>query len=201
MKFGGTSVADLDHIRNVARHVKREADAGNQIAVVVSAMAGRTNELVDLCRQAGALHDAREYDTVVAAGEQVTCGLLAIILQGLGIDARSWLGWQVPIVTDDMHGKAKIEKIETSEIGRRIDGGVVAPEERVPVHGLARDASVPGREMPGFAGHLLHVVAAEPERVERRLGRHRSGARQARADHSHRGASPQPPWAAATSSR
>ena len=106
MKFGGTSVADLDQIRNVARHVKREADAGNQVAVVVSAMAGRTDELVALCRQAGALHDAREYDTVVAAGEQETCGLLAIVLQGLGVDARSWLGWQVPIRTDAAHGAA-----------------------------------------------------------------------------------------------
>ncbi len=126
MKFGGTSVADLDHIRNVARHVKREVDAGNQVAVVVSAMAGRTNELVDLCRQAGALHDAREYDTVVAAGEQVTCGLLAIVLQGMGIDARSWLGWQVPIRTDAAHGVARIRDIDAATLQQRLAQNQVA---------------------------------------------------------------------------
>jgi len=126
MKFGGTSVADLDQIRNVARHVKREADAGNQIVVVVSAMAGRTNELVALCRQAGALHDAREYDTVVAAGEQVTCGLLAIVLQGLGIDARSWLGWQVPIRTDAAHGVARIQDIDAATLNERLEKNQVA---------------------------------------------------------------------------
>jgi aspartate kinase len=126
MKFGGSSVADLDHIRNVARHVKREADAGNQIAVVVSAMAGRTNELVDLCRQAGVLHDAREYDTVVAAGEQVTCGLLAIVLQGLGVDARSWLGWQVPVRTDAAHGVARIQDIDAATLTERLAMNQVA---------------------------------------------------------------------------
>ncbi|HSG94812.1 MAG TPA: aspartate kinase, partial [Afifellaceae bacterium] len=126
MKFGGTSVADLDHIRNVARHVRREVDAGNQIVVVVSAMAGRTNELVDLCRQAGLLHDAREYDTVVAAGEQVTCGLLAIILQGMGVDARSWLGWQVPIRTDAAHGVARIQDIDAATLSERLAQNQVA---------------------------------------------------------------------------
>ena len=108
MKFGGTSVADLDRIRNVARHVKREVDAGHDVAVVVSAMAGETNKLVALCRGASPLHDAREYDTVVAAGEQVTCGLLAITLQAMGVHARSWLGWQIPIRTDNAHGAARI---------------------------------------------------------------------------------------------
>ena len=97
MKFGGTSVANIDRIRNVARHVKREVDAGHDVAVVVSAMAGKTNELVDWCRDASPLHDAREYDAVVASGEQVTSGLLAIALQGIGIQARSWQGWQIPI--------------------------------------------------------------------------------------------------------
>ena len=126
MKFGGTSVADLDRIRNVALHVKREADAGNQVVVVVSAMAGQTNELVDLCRQAGALHDAREYDTVVAAGEQVTCGLLAIVLQGMGVDARSWLGWQVPIRTDAAHGVARIRDIEAATLLERLAQNQVA---------------------------------------------------------------------------
>ena len=97
MKFGGTSVADIDRIRNVARHVKREVDAGHEVAVVVSAMSGKTNELVAWCRAASPLHDAREYDAVVASGEQVTSGLLAITLEGMGVNARSWQGWQLPI--------------------------------------------------------------------------------------------------------
>jgi len=94
MKFGGTSVADMDRIRNVARHVKREVDAGHDVAVVVSAMSGKTNELVAWCREASPLHDAREYDAVVSSGENVTAGLLAITLQGMGVQARSWQGWQ-----------------------------------------------------------------------------------------------------------
>src|ERR671935_2299481 len=119
MKFGGTSVADLDRIRNVARHVKREVDAGHEVAVVVSAMAGKTNELVDWCREASPMHDAREYDAVVASGEQVTSGLLAIALQGLGIQARSWQGWQIPIKTSDAHASARIEDIDGTEIVNR----------------------------------------------------------------------------------
>src|SRR5687768_8944319 len=103
MKFGGTSVADVDRIRNVARHVKREIDAGHEVAVVVSAMAGATNQLVDWCRAAAPLHDAREYDAVVASGEQVTAGLLALALQTAGIPARSWQGWQLPINTSNVH--------------------------------------------------------------------------------------------------
>src|SRR5262245_55635202 len=95
MKFGGTSVADIDRIRNVAQHVQREVKARNQCAVVVSAMAGHTNQLVAWTREASALHDAREYDAVVASGEQITSGLLAIVLQSMGIPARSWQGWQV----------------------------------------------------------------------------------------------------------
>ena len=101
MKFGGTSVADLDRIRNVATRVKREVEAGNQVAVVVSAMAGVTNQLVGWCQELSPLHDAREYDAVVATGEQVTAGLLAIALQEIGVEARSWQGWQIPIHTDD----------------------------------------------------------------------------------------------------
>src|SRR3977135_2578218 len=92
MKFGGTSVANIERIRNVARHVKREVDAGHDVAVVVSAMAGKTNELVEWCRDASPMHDAREYDAVVASGEQVTAGLLAIVLQGLGIQGGSAQG-------------------------------------------------------------------------------------------------------------
>src|SRR3954465_15192806 len=116
MKFGGTSVADIDRIRNVARHVKREVDAGHEVAVVVSAMSGRTDELVGWCRAASPLHDAREYDAVVASGEQVTSGLLAITLEGMGINARSWQGWQLPILTSNAHGSARIDDVNAAEI-------------------------------------------------------------------------------------
>ena len=119
MKFGGTSVADVDRIRNVARHVKREVDAGHQVAVVVSAMAGVTNELIEWCRQGAALHDAREYDAVVATGEQVTAGLLAIVLEGMGVNARSWQGWQLPIATSNAHGAARILDINGAELIKR----------------------------------------------------------------------------------
>jgi aspartate kinase len=119
MKFGGTSVADLDRIRNVARHVKREVDAGHEVAVVVSAMAGVTNQLVAWCRDAAVLHDAREYDAVVATGEEVTAGLLAIVLEGMDVNARSWQGWQLPILTDNAHGAARILDINGAELIRR----------------------------------------------------------------------------------
>jgi aspartate kinase len=127
MKFGGTSVADIERIRNVARHVKREVDAGHHVAVVVSAMAGVTNQLVAWCREASALHDAREYDAVVATGEQVTSGLLAIVLQSIGVNARSWLGWQLPISTSDAHASARILDIDgTALIERFKSSGEVA---------------------------------------------------------------------------
>ena len=126
MKFGGTSVADLDRIRNVARHVKREVDAGHEVAVVVSAMAGETNKLVGFCREASPMHDAREYDAVVAAGEQVTSGLLAIVLQSIGVNARSWQGWQVPIRTDGAHGAARITAIDGAFMRDRLAQGQVA---------------------------------------------------------------------------
>ena len=126
LKFGGTSVADLDRIRNVARHVKREVDAGHEVAVVVSAMAGETNKLVGYCRDMSPLHDAREYDALVASGEQVTSGLLAIALQSMGVNARSWLGWQIPIRTDGAHGAARIETIECPLLIERIGSGQVA---------------------------------------------------------------------------
>lgn len=126
MKFGGTSVADVDRIRNVARHVRREVNAGFEVAVVVSAMAGETNKLVALCRSAAILHDAREYDAVVSAGEQVTAGLLAIVLQEMGINARSWLGWQLPISTDATHGAARITDIRSDRLLARLAQGQVA---------------------------------------------------------------------------
>src|SRR6187431_3089123 len=119
LKFGGSSVADIDRIRNVAHHVKREVDAGHEVAVVVSAMSGRTNELVAWCRAASPLHDAREYDAVVASGEQVTAGLLAITLEGMGVNARSWQGWQLPILTTNAHGAARILDINGEELIKR----------------------------------------------------------------------------------
>ena len=124
-KFGGTSVADVDRIKNVVRHVRREIDAGNQVAVVVSAMAGVTNQLVAYVRAISPIYDAREYDVVVASGEQVTSGLLALALQAEGIPARSWLGWQIPVNTDGIHGRARIDSIETAELEVRLNRGEV----------------------------------------------------------------------------
>ncbi|MCA3413992.1 MAG: aspartate kinase, partial [Roseomonas sp.] len=118
-------VADLDRIRNVAARVKRGVDAGHQVAVVVSAMSGVTNQLVKWCQDLSALHDAREYDTVVATGEQVTTGLTAIALQAIGVDARSWQGWQVPIITDQAHGKARVESIDGAALIERMQQGQV----------------------------------------------------------------------------
>jgi aspartate kinase len=125
MKFGGTSVADLDRIRNVAARVQRQVAMGDQVAVVVSAMAGTTNQLVGWCQALSPLHDAREYDTVVATGEQVTVGLLSIALQALGIEARSWLGWQIPVVTDGAHGTARIQSIDGAALIERMEAGQV----------------------------------------------------------------------------
>ena len=126
MKFGGTSVGSIERIKNVANRVKREVDAGHSVAVVVSAMSGETNKLVDLVNQINPLHDAREYDAVVASGEQVTSGLLAIALQTLGLKARSWQGWQVPIRTNALHGKARIEEIDGERMRQAMDAGEVA---------------------------------------------------------------------------
>jgi aspartate kinase len=119
MKFGGTSVANVERIRNVAQHIKREVDAGHEVAVIVSAMSGKTNELVAWASETSPLHDAREYDTIVASGEQVTSGLLAIALQALGIPARSWQGWQIPILTSNAHGSARIVSIDGTEFIKR----------------------------------------------------------------------------------
>jgi len=125
MKFGGTSVADLDRIRNVANRVKKEVDAGNQVSVFVSAMAGTTDRLVGYVEGISLMHDAREYDTVVSAGEQITAGLLAIALQDIGVPARSWLGWQIPMRTNKVHSAARIEDIGTEELISRMEDGTV----------------------------------------------------------------------------
>jgi aspartate kinase len=126
MKFGGTSVANIERIRNVARHVQREVAAGQDVAVVVSAMSGKTNELVGWCKEGSALYDPREYDAVVASGEQVTSGLLAIVLQEMGIPARSWQGWQIPIRTSGAHGSARIESIDGDGLIEGFSRGEVA---------------------------------------------------------------------------
>lgn len=125
LKFGGTSVGDIERIKNVAKKVKQEVDAGHEVAVVVSAMSGVTNQLVDYCKQIAKVHDQAEYDAVVASGEQVTSGLLAIALQEIGIPARSWQGWQIPLIADDTHGKARIERIETATLSENMSQGVV----------------------------------------------------------------------------
>ena len=140
MKFGGTSVADLDRIRHVAALVKRRLDIGDQVAVVVSAMAGETDKLVQWARELSPLHDAREYDVVVAAGEQITAGLLAIALTSIGVNARSWLGWQIPLRTTAMHGAARILGIDATQLIERLAQGQaaviagfqgVAPDDRI----------------------------------------------------------------------
>lgn len=140
MKFGGTSVGDLDRIRHVADLVKRRHDAGDQIAVVVSAMAGETDKLVQWARELSPLHDAREYDVVVAAGEQITAGLLAIALTAIGVNVRSWLGWQIPLRTTAMHGSARILAIDAAPLIERLEAGQaavvagfqgVAPDDRI----------------------------------------------------------------------
>lgn len=126
MKFGGTSVADLDRIRHAAAHVRREVQSGNRCAVVVSAMSGQTDQLVKWVREIAPFHDLREYDTVVASGEQVTCGLMALALQSMGIPARSWLGWQIPIRTTAAHGAARILDIPVAALRSSLDAGEVA---------------------------------------------------------------------------
>ncbi|NML07952.1 aspartate kinase [Sphingomonas sp. G-3-2-10] len=126
MKFGGTSMAGIERIRNVAARVKREHDAGNEVAVVVSAMAGETDRLVGFCREASSLYDPKEYDVVVSAGEQITSGLLAIALQAIGVQARSWMGWQLPIRTSDGHASARIADIDTTALNASLAAGEVA---------------------------------------------------------------------------
>ena len=126
MKFGDTSVGTIERIKAVAEKVKTQVENGDQVAVVVSAMSGTTNQLVEWTREAGVMHDAREYDVVVSSGEQVTVGLLAIALQNIGVEARSWLGWQVAMHTDNIHGGARIESIDTEKMSARLDQGQVA---------------------------------------------------------------------------
>jgi aspartate kinase len=158
MKFGGTSMAGTERIRNVAARVKREVEAGNEVAVVVSAMAGETDRLVNFCREASPLHDPKEYDVVVAAGEQITAGLLAMTLQAMGVKARSWLGWQMPIRTSNAHASARIEAIDTVALTAAMASGEVAV---IPgFQGLAEDERVTTLGRGGSDTSAVAVAAA-----------------------------------------
>ena len=158
MKFGGTSMAGIERIRNVANRVKAEWEAGNQVAVVVSAMAGETDRLVGFCKEASPLYDLREYDTVVSAGEQITSGLLAITLQAIGVPARSWLGWQLPIHTSSAHASARIGTIDTVELNASLADGNVAV---IPgFQGLAQDNRVTTLGRGGSDTSAVAVAAA-----------------------------------------
>jgi aspartate kinase len=125
MKFGGTSMAGIERIRSVAQRVRREAQAGNEVLVVVSAMAGETDRLVQLCREAAPLHDPKEYDVVVASGEQVTAGLLAMTLQAMDLNARSFMGWQL-VKASGVHGNARVDTVEAALLDEALSGGTVA---------------------------------------------------------------------------
>ncbi|NJC35196.1 aspartate kinase [Sphingomonas jejuensis] len=158
MKFGGTSMAGIERIRTVAARVKTEVDAGHQVAVVVSAMAGETDRLVGFCREAAPLYDPREYDVVVASGEQVTSGLLAIVLQAAGVPARSFLGWQLPIATSDAHASARILSIDTGSLDAVLASGAVAV---IPgFQGMAADGRVSTLGRGGSDTSAVAVAAA-----------------------------------------
>src|SRR6188768_1038617 len=158
MKFGGTSMAGIERIRHVAGLVKREAEAGNQVAVVVSAMAGETDRLIQFCREASSLYDPREYDVVVASGEQVTSGLLAITLQGMGMNARSYMGWQLPIRTSPAHSAALIHTIDVEVLERVFEAGGIAV---IPgFQGVAEDGSVATLGRGGSDTSAVAIAAA-----------------------------------------
>ncbi|EMD83537.1 aspartate kinase [Pacificimonas flava] len=158
MKFGGTSMAGLERIRAAAQRVKREVDAGNEVAVVVSAMAGETDRLVSFCREAAPLHDPQEYDVVVSSGEQVTAGLLAIVLQSMGVEARSWLGWQMPMHTSNSHSAARIRGLDGDKMLGAMADGVVAV---VPgFQGLAESGRVTTLGRGGSDTSAVAVAAA-----------------------------------------
>jgi len=191
MKFGGTSVADPERIRSAALKVKREVERGYDVAVVVSAMSGKTNELIDRVRDAASppgsnargLYDAREYDAVVAAGEQVTSGLMALALQEVGVAARSWQGWQVPVHTTDAHGAARIERIDTANLDQKFGEGLhaviagfqgIAPDGRISTLGRGGSdttavafAAALGAERCDIYTDVDGVYTADP-RIERR---------------------------------
>ena len=171
-KFGGTSVADMGRIKAVADRVEAAVAAGDKVAVVLSAMAGVTNQLVDWINQAGAGSDGCEYDSVVSTGEQVTVGLLACVLQGRGLKARSWLGWQLPIHTDGVHGRARITSVETEAIRRGLDHGevqVVAGFQGISDDGRIATLGRGGSDITAVA--LAAAIDAERCDIEREMGR------------------------------
>ncbi|MEO6041608.1 MAG: aspartate kinase [Croceibacterium sp.] len=158
MKFGGTSMAGTERIRRVARIVRRQQAAGHEVAVVVSAMAGETDRLVNFCREANPLYDPAEYDVVVAAGEQITSGLLALTLQAMGCQARSWLGWQIPIHTQEAHAKARIAAIDAAPMMAAMAAGEVAV---IPgFQGLADDGRITTLGRGGSDTSAVAVAAA-----------------------------------------
>jgi len=158
MKFGGTSMAGSERIRRVANIVRRQQAAGHEVAVVVSAMAGETDRLVGFCREADPLYDPAEYDVVVAAGEQITSGLLAMTLQSLGCKARSWLGWQLPVRTDDAHARARIETIDSQALLASMAAGEIAV---IPgFQGLSPDGRVTTLGRGGSDTSAVAVAAA-----------------------------------------
>src|ERR671912_624329 len=158
MKFGGTSMAGIERIRHVANLVKGEAERGNQVIVVVSAMAGETDRLIHLCREAASRYDTREYDVVVASGEQVTSGLLAITLQGMGLNARSYMGWQLPIRTSPAHSAALIDGIDVEVLEKVFDDGGIAV---IPgFQGVAEDGSVATLGRGGSDTSAVAIAAA-----------------------------------------
>ena len=158
MKFGGTSVADLDRIANAAAKVQREVERGYNVIVIVSAMSGKTNELVGWVEKTSPFYDAREYDAVVASGEQVTAGLLALTLRNMGLEARSWMGWQIPILTDDAHGRARIEDVPGDVLGAAVDSGQIAI---VPgFQGVTRDGRIATLGRGGSDTSAVAIAAA-----------------------------------------
>jgi aspartate kinase len=163
MKFGGTSVADLERIRRVARLVNAEVEAGHRVAVVVSAMAGKTNELVAWTDGSGAAAQGLtpsddEYDVVVASGEQVTAGLLAMALRNIGVPARSWMGWQIPIIADDAHGRARIDDVEPDKLIAAMDAGEVAVVAGF--QGVTRDGRIATLGRGGSDTSAVAIAAA-----------------------------------------
>ena len=161
-KFGGTSLADIEHIKSLAQKVKAEIDGGNQVAVVVSAMAGVTNQLVDWASEISDQCDIHEYDVVVASGEKVTSGLMAMALQGLGVKARSWLGWQIPITTDNVHGRARIETLDIEKFEGVLEDGevpVVAGFQGIDQHGRITTLGRGGSDISAVA--LAAALGAE----------------------------------------
>ncbi len=124
-KFGGTSLADIEHIRNAAQRAVAEVKAGNEVAVVVSAMGGMTDQLIDWVDEVSEQDDSAEYDSVVSAGEQISSGLLALAIEKLGVPARSWTGWQVPVATDATHAKARIQQLDATKILQDLKSGTI----------------------------------------------------------------------------